>query len=70
MLGILPGSGHGPGSGSALGPAILISAGLATLVATGVSAVSIFLHIKNYRKPVLQRCAPPRPRAPQVLLIV
>ncbi|EIN05458.1 DUF300-domain-containing protein [Punctularia strigosozonata HHB-11173 SS5] len=55
VIGILPGSGHGPGSGSALNPAILTLAGIATLVATVVSAISIFLHIKNYRKPILQR---------------
>ena len=45
----------GRGSGSALNPAILVVAGFATIVATFVSAMSIFLHLKNYRKPLLQR---------------
>ncbi|KAI0055706.1 DUF300-domain-containing protein [Artomyces pyxidatus] len=45
----------GRGSGSALNPAILIVAGTATVVATFISAMSIYLHLKNYRKPMLQR---------------
>ncbi|THH09689.1 hypothetical protein EW146_g8614 [Bondarzewia mesenterica] len=45
----------GRGSGSALSPTLLIVSGLATLIATLVSAMSIFLHLKNYRKPILQR---------------
>ncbi|KAA1477820.1 DUF300-domain-containing protein [Dentipellis sp. KUC8613] len=49
-----PDAGSG-GAGSALHPAILIVAGIATLVATLVSAMSIYLHLKNYRKPMLQR---------------
>ncbi|KAI0309821.1 organic solute transporter Ostalpha-domain-containing protein [Amylostereum chailletii] len=48
-------AGTGSGSGSALNPALLIVAGCATFVATIVSAMSIYLHIKNYRKPGLQR---------------
>lgn len=46
---------NGTGSGSALDPAILRVAVVATLVATLVSAASIFMHLKNYRKPKLQR---------------
>ena len=46
---------HGPGAGSALNPILLTFAGLSTLVATVASAMSIFLHLKNYRKPQLQR---------------
>lgn len=43
------------GAGSALNPAVLISAGVATFVATVVSAIGIVLQLKNYRKPLLQR---------------
>jgi hypothetical protein len=46
---------HGPGAGSALNPVLLTFAGVSTLVATAVSAMSIYLHLKNYRKPHLQR---------------
>jgi hypothetical protein len=46
---------NGTGSGSALDPAILCVAVVATIVATVVSATSISLHLKNYRKPMLQR---------------
>jgi hypothetical protein len=48
---------HGPGAGSALNPILLAFAGVSTLVATVVSAMSIYLHLKNYRKPYLQRYA-------------
>ena len=48
---------HGPGAGSALNPILLAFAGLSTLIATVVSATSIYLHLKNYRKPQLQRYA-------------
>lgn len=48
-------SGNGRGSGSALHPAILWVAATSTAVATVVSATSIFMHLKNYRKPTLQR---------------
>lgn len=51
--GILPNMGHG--SGSALPLPILLVAGVCTAVATIVSAVSITMHLKNYRKPHLQR---------------
>ena len=46
---------NGTGSGSALDPAILRVAVVATFVATLVSSTSIFMHLKNYRKPMLQR---------------
>jgi hypothetical protein len=48
-------SNNGTGSGSALDPAILRVAAVATVTATIVSAGSIFMHLKNYRKPMLQR---------------
>ncbi|KAG9019517.1 hypothetical protein FRB90_001179 [Tulasnella sp. 427] len=43
------------GSGSSLSPEILLTSGIATLVACVVTATSIWLQLKNYRKPVLQR---------------
>ncbi|EMD32381.1 hypothetical protein CERSUDRAFT_88023 [Gelatoporia subvermispora B] len=46
---------HFGGSGSALPFAALLLAGISTIIATGVSAMSIILHLKNYRKPMLQR---------------
>ncbi|KAH9061212.1 organic solute transporter Ostalpha-domain-containing protein [Lactarius vividus] len=46
---------NGRGSGSALHPAILWVAAISTAVATLVSALSISMHLKNYRKPMLQR---------------
>jgi hypothetical protein len=45
----------GSGSGSALHPAVLSVAVFATAVSTFVSATSIFMHLKNYRRPMLQR---------------
>ena len=47
----------GSGSGSSLPLPILLTAGLCTIVATFVSAMSILMHLKNYRKPHLQRYA-------------
>ncbi|KLO15196.1 DUF300-domain-containing protein [Schizopora paradoxa] len=47
--------GAGSGSGSALPFAVLLIAGICTVFATFVSAMSILLHLKNYRKPMLQR---------------
>ena len=44
------------GSGSHLPAGVLILAGVSTVVAVVVSAFSIYLHLKNYRKPALQRC--------------
>ncbi|KAI0828512.1 hypothetical protein BC628DRAFT_1363008 [Trametes gibbosa] len=55
VAGVLPKLGHG--SGSALPLPILLVAGLCTVVATFVSVMSITLHLKNYRKPHLQRSA-------------
>jgi hypothetical protein len=45
----------GSGSGSALHPAVLSVAVFATAISSFVSATSIFMHLKNYRKPMLQR---------------
>ncbi|GJF00174.1 organic solute transporter Ostalpha-domain-containing protein [Phanerochaete sordida] len=53
MLSILPSLGRG--SGSSLPLPVLILAGISTAIATFVSATSIFLHLRNYRKPRLQR---------------
>ncbi|RPD56533.1 DUF300-domain-containing protein [Lentinus tigrinus ALCF2SS1-6] len=52
-MAFLPKLGHG--SGSALPFPILLVSGLCTVVATFVSAMSILMHLKNYRKPHLQR---------------
>jgi hypothetical protein len=41
-----PNNGHGGGAGSALNPAVLISAGVATFVATVVSVVGILFQLK------------------------
>jgi hypothetical protein len=46
---------NGRGSGSALNPIILTSAGLSALLATALASMSIVLQLKNYRKPGLQR---------------
>ncbi|WDK17467.1 hypothetical protein CGRA01v4_08750 [Colletotrichum graminicola] len=43
------------GTGEKLTTATIIVAGVAALVATFLSAISIFLQAKNYRKPLLQR---------------
>ncbi|TKW57875.1 Transmembrane -like protein C30D11.06c [Colletotrichum tanaceti] len=43
------------GTGEKLTTATIIVAGVAALIATFLSAVSIFLQTKNYRKPLLQR---------------
>lgn len=45
----------GDGAGTALNPTLLACAGIATAVATLVSFCSIYFHLKNYRKPLLQR---------------
>ena len=47
----------GSGAGSRLPAIVLIFAGVSTLVAVLVSAMSIYLQLKNYRKPSLQRFA-------------
>ena len=43
------------GSGNSLNASILLSAGICTIVATVVAFGSIYLQLKNYRKPILQR---------------
>lgn len=48
-------SGAGSGAGSRLPTVVLTLAGVSTVVAVVVSAMSIYLHLKNYRKPILQR---------------
>jgi hypothetical protein len=50
--------GSGSGSGSSLPLAVLLVAGISTFIAVIVSAMSIYLHLKNYLKPSLQRCVP------------
>ena len=55
MFSLLPALGSG--SGSHLPLPVLVLAGISTVVATVVSATSIFLHLRNYRKPRLQRYA-------------
>jgi hypothetical protein len=43
------------GAGSRLPTSLLVVAGMSALVAVLVSTVSILLHLRNYRKPALQR---------------
>ncbi|KAJ4483860.1 DUF300 domain-containing protein [Lentinula aciculospora] len=45
----------GDGAGSSLPTPVLILAGLSTFFAVVISATGIFLQLKNYRKPYLQR---------------
>ncbi|KAG6871597.1 hypothetical protein C0995_002786, partial [Termitomyces sp. Mi166 len=45
----------GSGAGSRLPTPVLVLSGVSTLVAVVVSATSIYLHLKNYRQPMLQR---------------
>ncbi|RDB16464.1 hypothetical protein Hypma_002814 [Hypsizygus marmoreus] len=45
----------GSGAGSRLPLPVLVLSGVSTFVAVFVSATSIYLHLKNYRKPILQR---------------
>jgi hypothetical protein len=47
----------GSGAGSRLPTPVLVLAGTSTFVAVIVSAMSIHLQLKNYRKPSLQRYA-------------
>ncbi|KIP03644.1 hypothetical protein PHLGIDRAFT_110592, partial [Phlebiopsis gigantea 11061_1 CR5-6] len=53
MFSILPSLGRG--SGSSLPLPVLLLSGISTVIATCVSATSIYLHLRNYRKPRLQR---------------
>lgn len=48
----------GSGAGSRLPTVVLVLSGLSTIVAVLVSAMSIYLQLKNYRKPILQRYVP------------
>ncbi|EEQ92440.2 uncharacterized protein BDCG_07560 [Blastomyces dermatitidis ER-3] len=48
-------SGSSGGTGSSLAKVTVIIAGVASLVATFISLISIWLQTKNYRKPLLQR---------------
>ncbi|KZT32986.1 DUF300-domain-containing protein [Sistotremastrum suecicum HHB10207 ss-3] len=45
----------GSGAGSRLPSALLISCGISVMAASIISTVSIYLHLKNYRQPILQR---------------
>jgi hypothetical protein len=45
----------GDGAGSRLPIAVLALAGISALFAVAISATGIFLQLKNYRKPYLQR---------------
>ncbi|KAG2360757.1 organic solute transporter Ostalpha-domain-containing protein [Suillus spraguei] len=54
-MGLLPDLNHGRGAGSGLPPPVLILAGVSTVVAVTVSGLSIWLQLRNYRKPLLQR---------------
>ncbi|KAG1795844.1 DUF300-domain-containing protein [Suillus variegatus] len=53
-MGFLPDLNHG-GAGSSLPLPVLLLAGVSTLVAVTVSGLSIWLQLRNYRKPLLQR---------------
>ncbi|OJA12705.1 hypothetical protein AZE42_02877, partial [Rhizopogon vesiculosus] len=46
---------HGRGAGSGLPLPVLLLAGISTLIAVTVSGLSIWLQLRNYRKPLLQR---------------
>ncbi|KIY70667.1 DUF300-domain-containing protein [Cylindrobasidium torrendii FP15055 ss-10] len=48
-------SAMGNGAGSHLPLPVLIVSGVCTIVAVAVSAMSISMHLRNYRKPALQR---------------
>lgn len=54
-MSILPDLTHGHGAGSGLPLPVLVFAGASTLVAVVVSGLSIWLQLRNYRKPPLQR---------------
>ncbi|KAI6101629.1 DUF300-domain-containing protein [Pisolithus croceorrhizus] len=54
-MGFLPDLTHGHGAGSGLPLPVLAFAGASTLVAVVVSGLSIWLQLRNYRKPFLQR---------------
>ncbi|KAG2080308.1 organic solute transporter Ostalpha-domain-containing protein [Suillus cothurnatus] len=54
-MGLLLDEDHGRGAGSGLPLPVLLLAGISTLVAVAVSGLSIWLQLRNYRKPLLQR---------------
>ncbi|KAG2121955.1 DUF300-domain-containing protein [Suillus clintonianus] len=54
-MGILPDLSYRGGAGSGLPIPVLLLAGVSTLVAVTVSGLSIWLQLRNYRKPLLQR---------------
>ncbi|KAF9223062.1 DUF300-domain-containing protein [Gyrodon lividus] len=54
-MGVLPDWILGHGSGSRLPLPVLLLAGISTVVAVVVSGLSIWLQLRNYRKPLLQR---------------
>ncbi|KAI6100344.1 DUF300-domain-containing protein [Pisolithus sp. B1] len=54
-MGFLPDLTHGHGAGSGLPLPVLAFAGASTLIAVVVSGLSIWLQLRNYRKPLLQR---------------
>ncbi|KAH7890549.1 DUF300-domain-containing protein [Phlebopus sp. FC_14] len=54
-MGILPDLHYGHGAGSSLPFPVLLLSGISTLVAVIVSGLSIWLQLRNYRKPFLQR---------------
>lgn len=51
---VMPAS-YGSGAGSSLPAPVLIVAAVSTAIAVVISTTSIYLHLKNYRKPKLQR---------------
>ena len=51
----MPGKSTGGGTGTSLGTAAVAVCGVASLIASVISFVSVWLQIKNYRKPLLQR---------------
>ncbi|KAI6004489.1 DUF300-domain-containing protein [Pisolithus orientalis] len=54
-MSILPDLTHGHGAGSSLPLPVLVISGVSTFVAVVVSGLSIWLQLRNYRKPFLQR---------------
>ncbi|KAL4063857.1 DUF300-domain-containing protein [Scleroderma citrinum] len=54
-MSIFPDLTHGHGAGSSLPLPVLVFAGVSTFVAVVVSGISIWLQLRNYRKPLLQR---------------
>lgn len=57
----------GHGSGSSLPLPVLALAGISTIVAVIVSGISIWLQLRNYRKPLLQRYLSHRVHSTRIL---